>query len=87
MIISLQNPIVSKEFLNAFKVRGNVVLHDTTTGFSAYMKTHLTTREWLDRKESMKNVILVSQSNRNKSKNKPVGPNQTDKLSYNKGNH
>ena len=29
---------------------------------------------------------LVSQSNRNKSKNKPVGPNQTDKLLHGKGN-
>ena len=29
---------------------------------------------------------LVSQSNRNKNKNKPVGPNQTDKLLHSKGN-
>ena len=28
----------------------------------------------------------VSQSNRNKSKNKPMGPHQTDKLMHNKGN-
>jgi len=28
----------------------------------------------------------VSQSNRNKSKNKPMGPNQTDKFLYSKGN-
>ena len=28
----------------------------------------------------------VSQGNRNKSKNKPMGPNQTDKLLHSKGN-
>jgi len=28
----------------------------------------------------------VSQNNRNKSKNKPVRPNKTDKLLHNKGN-
>uniref|UniRef100_A0A8D0VXB5 KRAB domain-containing protein n=1 Tax=Sus scrofa TaxID=9823 RepID=A0A8D0VXB5_PIG len=28
----------------------------------------------------------VSQSNRNKSKNKPMGPHQTDKLLHSKGN-
>ena len=28
----------------------------------------------------------VSQSNRNKSKNKPMGPNQTEKLLHSKGN-
>ena len=30
--------------------------------------------------------MSVSQSNRNKSKNKPMGLNQTDKLSHSKGN-
>ena len=29
----------------------------------------------------------VSQGNRNKSKNKQMGPNQTYKLLYSKGNH
>ena len=29
----------------------------------------------------------VSQSNRNESKNNPIGPNQTDKLLHSKGNH
>ena len=33
------------------------------------------------------NVLLVSQSNRNKSKNKQMGPNQTYKLLYSKGSH
>ena len=28
----------------------------------------------------------VSESNRNKTKNKPVGPNQTDKLLHSEGN-
>ena len=28
-----------------------------------------------------------AQNNRNKSKNKPVGPNQTDKLLHSKGNN
>ena len=27
------------------------------------------------------------QGNRNKSKNKPLGPNQTDKLLHSRGNH
>ena len=37
---------------------------------------------------NLMNIFLrsVSQSNRNKSKNKPMGPNQTEKLLYNKGN-
>ena len=31
--------------------------------------------------------MSVSQGNRNKSKNKQMGPNQTCKLSHSKGNH
>ena len=38
---------------------------------------------------NLTNVFLrsLSQRNRNKSKNKPMGPNQTDKLLHSKGNH
>ena len=32
-------------------------------------------------------MAIFSQSNINKSKNKPMGPNQTDKLLQSKGNH
>ena len=32
-------------------------------------------------------LTSVSQSNRSKSKNKPVGPNKTEKILHNKGNH
>ena len=35
---------------------------------------------------NLMNIFLVSQSNRNKSKSKPLGPNQTDKLLHNKEN-
>ena len=36
---------------------------------------------------NLTNVFSVSQGNRNKNKNKPMGPYQTDELLHSKGNH
>ena len=35
---------------------------------------------------NLMNIFSVSQSNRNKSKNKPLGTNEADKLLHSKGN-